>query len=177
MGVGILRLYVLSQVIEWCNAAIFAKIHNSLHNLSVHVCISLTFHIKLDIIVHNSFSTNYEQSHLCNEMCGLPLTINGSYKSPIYLSWAKLTTNAEHQLSLSRQGATFKLSCPVILINSVYLSAVIIENGPYNFSRQRLRVEKLTSFLSSQGLSVSLSREIILFKRYQLYLSSCFPSL
>lgn len=66
--------------------------------------ISLTFHIKqnlwLNILFHSCcfFFTNYKQSNLCNEICELPLTINGSHKSPfIYLSCAKLRTNAEYE--------------------------------------------------------------------------------
>lgn len=60
-------------------------------------------------------------------------------------------------LSVSLQRATFKLSCPVILINSVYLGAVIIEHGPYNFSRQLLKVRALTSILHCSFCSRLLS--------------------
>lgn len=147
MGVGILRQRVLSQVIVWCDAALFLQYFLSKLSVLVSiVCISLTFHIKqhlwLNIHIHyNSFFTIYKQSNSCNEMCGLPLTINGSYKSPIYLS-SRLMLSIS--LSLSLQWAAFRLSCPVILINSVYLSAVITENGPYNFNRQSHGVEKLT---------------------------------
>lgn len=64
-------------------------------------------------------------------MSGLPLTINGSYKSAIYLCCAKLTTNAEYQPFSLPPYSELTSSYSVILINSVYLSAAIIENGPY----------------------------------------------
>lgn len=38
-----------------------------------------------------------------------------------------------------------QVSCPVMLIYSVYLRALITENGRFHFSRQRLGVEGLTS--------------------------------
>lgn len=156
MGVGILRQYVLSQVIEWCNTALFAIFPYFLSKWSVYViivCISLTFHIKLDlwlnILIHNSGGTASIptiNNLTCLMRCvGCPSLL----MAPInhLFIWAALSSRLmlSISLSLSLQWATFKLSCPVILINSVYLSAVIIENGPYNFSRQRLRVERLTS--------------------------------
>lgn len=51
----------------------------------------------MNILSRNSFFTNYKQSNLSNEMRELAFTINDSYKSPIYLSCAKLTTTAEYQ--------------------------------------------------------------------------------
>lgn len=98
-------------------------------------CINVTFHIKpelwLNVLIH-IFPADYKQSKLCNGMCGLPLTINGVNKSPIYLSWRVVLSPST---CFSQQWATFKLSCPIILINSVYLGAVITENGLCNFSR------------------------------------------
>lgn len=158
MGVGILRQYVLSQVIEWSNGALFAIFPYFLSKLSVYifiVCISLTFHIKLDlwlnILIHNSrgaASIPTINNLTCIMRCvGCPWLL----MAPInhLFIWAALSSRLmlSISLSLSLQWATFKLSCPVILINSVYLSAVIIENGPYNFSRHRLGVERLTSIL------------------------------
>lgn len=95
--------------------------------------INVTFHFSvwLNVLIHN-FLSNHKQSKLCNGMCGLPLNINGFNKSPIYLSWRVVLSLST---SLSQQRATFKPSHPVILINSVYLGAVIIENGSYDFSR------------------------------------------
>ncbi len=56
--------------------------------------------------------------------------------------WAVLSSGLTLSVSLSfsLQWATFKPSCPVILINSVYLRTVIKENGPHNFSRQVLEL-------------------------------------
>lgn len=121
----------LKQAIRWCNPAFF-QYFLVLFKSSIKV----TFHIKqdlwLNVPIHNFFLASYKQSKLCNGMCGLPLTINGINKSPIYLSWRVVLSLST---SFSLQCATFKLSCPIILINSVYLTAVITEKSPCNFSR------------------------------------------
>lgn len=107
-------------------------------------CITLTFYIKhflwLNILIDNN-GVVASLATLNNLTCGR--TTNGSDKSPIYPS-SQLTADS---LAFPRSPwrATFKLSRPVILINSVYLAGVIIQNDSYNSSRQRLEVERLTS--------------------------------
>ncbi len=64
--------------------------------------------------------------------------------------WAVLSSGLTLSISLSLflQWATVNLSCPVILINSVYLRAVIKENGLYNFNVSELRGWPRASFFS-----------------------------
>lgn len=121
-------IWLLLFCFVFCSIFLFSS-KKDLQNFYINV----TFHFSvwLNVLIHN-FLSNHKQSKLCNEMCGLPLTINGFNKSPIYLCWRVVPSLSP---SLSQQRATFKPSRPVILINSVYLGAVIIENGSYDFSR------------------------------------------
>lgn len=67
-------------------------------------------------------------------MRGLPLSINGPYKSSIYPRRTKLTTKAEYQTFSQSTVSHLQAISTVIMINSVYPSAVIGENGHYNFN-------------------------------------------
>lgn len=74
-----------------------------------------------------------------NEMHGPSLDINGSYKSPVCLSCAELQLLP----SIGVRRATFKLSRPVILINSVYR---VPRRGHCNFGSVFLVQRPFSSF-------------------------------